>query len=112
MKASARTLTTYTQAQRTLTRRYDRSQNTIYSSRSIVTTESISESASAASYATSGGMVIYGFTMSEIIGLVGAVFLVLTFFVNLYFKIERRKHDKLMASLRAQELRMRDVEGS
>lgn len=59
--------------------------------------EAASKAASAATYAASGGALIFGFSVNEFAAIVGATVAILTFFVNLWFKyqhLELARHGK------------------
>ena len=74
---------------------------------------SVLQTASGASYASSIVLFFAGLTLSQWLSLLGAFLAVLTFLVNLWFRLDERKRQKEIHELQAQKMQqeMRSARG-
>ena len=65
-------------------------------SREIVHDVVMERATSVAAYGTSGGMAVTGFTLQEWYGLIGLIFMALTFVINVYYRRKTYQHQVFM----------------
>lgn len=72
-------------------------------SREIVHDVVMERAASIAAYGASGGVAVTGLTLQEWYGLIGIVFMAMTFVVNIYYRRKTHQHQVFMQEKAARD---------